>query len=167
MDPQQKKTALRMIPYGLYVLASETTDGRVAAATVNWVTQVAFEPPLIALGVKTDSSAHEVIKRAGHFALSVLGKGQQDVAFAFFKSVQREGELIGGHRFLRGALGSPVLASAPAHVECALVATVEKGDHSVFVGEVRDAAVRTPPEGRPDDATLLLRDLGEKTFYGG
>jgi hypothetical protein len=45
MDPNHKKTALRMIPYGLYVLTGEAPDGRVAAATVNWVTQTAFEPP--------------------------------------------------------------------------------------------------------------------------
>ena len=44
---------------------------------------------------------------------------------------------------------------------------VEKGDHSVFVGEVIDAGVPNPPEGRADDAILLLKDLGEKVFYGG
>lgn len=45
--------------------------------------------------------------------------------------------------------------------------TVEKGDHSVFIGEVVEAHVARAPEGRPDDATLALKDLGEKTFYGG
>ena len=76
MDANAKKTAPRMIPYGLYVLTGES-DGRVAAATVNWVTQASFEPPLIAVGVKADSSAHEVIKQVGAFALNVLGKGQR------------------------------------------------------------------------------------------
>ena len=35
MDQDAKKTALPMIPYGLYVLTGETDDGRIAAATVN------------------------------------------------------------------------------------------------------------------------------------
>ena len=48
-----------------------------------------------------------------------------------------------------------------------LVETVDKGDHSIFVGEVIDAGVSELPDGRPDDATLTLKDLGEKTFYGG
>jgi len=43
----------------------------------------------------------------------------------------------------------------------------ERGDHSLFVGEVVDAGTRGEPAGRPDDQTLTLRDLGEKTFYGG
>ena len=37
MDSDLKKTALRMIPYGLYVMTTETEDGRVSTATVNWV----------------------------------------------------------------------------------------------------------------------------------
>ena len=132
MDADAKKTALRMIPYGLYVLTGEAKDGRVAAATVNWVTQASFQPPLVVVGVKADSGAHDIIKESGSFALNVLGKGQQGQAFAFFKSLEREGDTIGGEAFSAGATGAPVLASTPAYVECKLVETVEKGDHSVL-----------------------------------
>lgn len=167
MDANAKKTALRMIPYGLYVLTAEGKDGRVAAATVNWVTQGAFEPPLVVLGVKADSSAHSIIKESKVFALNILGKEQKDVAFTFFKPLNREGNTIGGQPFRSGGLGAPIFEKAPAFVECALVEIIEKGDHSIFVGEVRDAGVNVPPSGRPDDATLTLKDLGEKIFYGG
>jgi flavin reductase (DIM6/NTAB) family NADH-FMN oxidoreductase RutF len=167
MDPSDKKTALRMIPYGLYVLTGQTEKGRVAAATVNWVTQVSFEPPLVAVGVKADSGAHSVIKEAGAFALNVLGKGQQATAYAFFKPAEREGDTISGEPFRAGSSGAPLLEVCPAYVECALRETVERGDHSIFVGEVVDAGVNQAPEGRPDEVTLVLRDLGEKVFYGG
>jgi len=167
MDADAKKTALRMIPYGLYVLTGKGRDGTLAAATVNWVTQVSFQPPLVAVGVKVDSGAHAVIKDAGAFALNVLGKGQQAAAFAFFKPTVHAGDRINGEVFRSGSTGAPLLASTPAFVECRLVGTVEKGDHSVFVGEVVDAGVAQPISGRPDDATLWLKDLGEKTFYGG
>ena len=167
MDTNAKKTALRMIPYGLYVLTAETRDGRVAAATVNWVTQASFEPPLVAVGVKVGSSPHALIPETKCFALSILGKGQGPVAFAFFKPAQREGDKIGGEVVRTGKTGSPILASAPAAVECELVATVEQGDHAIFVGKVVEAAVTSEPGGRPDDATLWLKDLGDKVFYGG
>ncbi len=167
MDANAKKTALRMIPYGLYVLAAETKDGKVAAATVNWVTQTSFEPPLVAVGVKVDSAAHTVIKESRAFSLNMLGKDQQSTAFAFFKSVERDGDTIGGERFRVGETGSPILISAPAFVECTLVDTIEEGDHSLFVGKVVYAAVQSEPPGRPDEATLWLKDLGEKVFYGG
>ena len=69
--------------------------------------------------------------------------------------------------FRKGSLGAPILEKAPAFVECALVNTVEMGDHSIFVGEVKDAGVAVAPAGRPDDAILAMRDLGDKVFYGG
>ncbi len=167
MDQNIKKTALRMIPYGLYVLTAEGKDGRVAAATVNWVTQVAFEPPLVVVGVKAGSSVHDIIKEAGAFALNILGKDQQSTAFAFFKPTERKGNTIGGKAFRSGSRGVPILEKTQAFIECVLVETVEKGDHSIFVGEVVDAGVAVPPASRPDEATLTLKDLGEKVFYGG
>ena len=167
MDANAKKTALRMIPYGLYVLTAEAKDGRVAAATVNWVTQTAFEPPLVVVGVKADSSAHGIIKEARAFALNILGKNHKDIAFTFFKPLEREGNAIGGQPFRSGSLGAPIFENVPAFVECVLVETFERSDHSMFVGEVKDAGVAEQPAGRPDDLTLTLRDLGDKIFYGG
>ena len=52
MDADAKKTTLRMIPYGLYVLTADDGKGTVGAATVNWVTQTAFTPPMVVVGVK-------------------------------------------------------------------------------------------------------------------
>jgi flavin reductase (DIM6/NTAB) family NADH-FMN oxidoreductase RutF len=167
MDETAKKTALRMIPYGLFVLTSESKDGKIAAACVNWVTQASFNPPLLAVGVKTDSLAHSIIKETSVFALNVLGKDQVGAAFTFFKPLEREGMSIGGEKFKNGETGSPIFEGVPAFVECKLVDTVEKGDHSVFVGEVVNAGVNAEPEGRADEATLLLKDLGERIFYGG
>lgn len=168
MDEDQKKTALRMIPYGIYVLTCEGEDGTASAATVNWATQASFKPPLVAVGVKVDSLAHALIKQTGVFALNILGKGQGDIAFACFKPTRRDGDTIAGQRFSAGeATGSPILDEATAFVECKLVDSVEKGDHSVFVGEVVGAGVLKPFEGRADHAILAMSDLGEKVFYGG
>jgi flavin reductase (DIM6/NTAB) family NADH-FMN oxidoreductase RutF len=166
MDPNAKKTALRMIPYGLFVLTAAKGD-KVSAGTVNWVTQASFEPPLVVVGVKTDAGGHALIKESGAFALNILGKGQQAMAFTFFKPAVRENQTISGEPFRWGTTGAPVLERTPAYVECRLVDTVEKGDHSVFVGEVVDAGQGAQIDGRADDATLWLKELGPNVFYGG
>jgi flavin reductase (DIM6/NTAB) family NADH-FMN oxidoreductase RutF len=166
MDADAKKTALRMIPYGIYVMTAEA-DGDVAAATVNWVTQTAFAPPLVVVGVKTDSGAYQIVKKSGHFALNMLGKGQQGLAFGFFKPAERDGNTVNGEAFRIGSTGSPILESAPASVECRVTEIVEQGDHHIVVGEVVDANVAQEPEGRADEAILEMKDLGEKVFYGG
>ncbi len=166
MDADQKKTALRMIPYGIYVLTAED-GGDVAAATVNWVTQTSFDPPLVVIGMKADSGAYQIAKRAGHFALNVLGKGQQGAAFAFFKPAEVADGKISGEAYRAGTTGAPLLDSAPAAVECKVAEIVERGDHHIVIGEVVDAHVNKAPDGRADDATLWMRELGDNVFYGG
>jgi flavin reductase (DIM6/NTAB) family NADH-FMN oxidoreductase RutF len=47
MNPEHKKSVLRMIPYGIHVLTANDGKGNISAATVNWVTQTAFEPLLV------------------------------------------------------------------------------------------------------------------------
>ena len=167
MDADAKKTALRMIPYGIYVLTTEGADGAIAAATVNWVTQTSFDPPLVVIGLKTDSGAYAIVKETGTFALNMLGKGQQGQAFTFFKPVEAAEGTISGEPYRTGSTGAPVLENAIASVECRVAEIVERGDHHVVIGEVVEAAVAQPPDGRADDAILHMRDLGDNVFYGG
>jgi flavin reductase (DIM6/NTAB) family NADH-FMN oxidoreductase RutF len=160
MDAQQKKVALRAINYGLHVMTAADGD-ELTAAGVNWVTQVSFEPPLVAVGVKADSHTCEVISRTGQFAVNVLGEDQLDIGKAFFRSTDVDGETINGHKFERGpSTGSPLIVELPYWFEARVTDTVARGDHTVFVAEVIDAGVR-------DDAVtpLLLRSTGMN--YGG
>ncbi|MBV8511328.1 MAG: flavin reductase family protein, partial [Xanthobacteraceae bacterium] len=85
MNNDAKKAVLRMIPYGIYVLTADDGKGNIAAATVNWVTQSAFAPPLVVVGVKADSGTYETVKAARVFALNMLGKDQKNLAFPFFR----------------------------------------------------------------------------------
>ena len=34
-------------------------------------------------------------------------------------------------------------------------------------GVIKNELLKPEPEGRPDEAVLEMKDLGEKTFYGG
>lgn len=167
MNQDAKKTALRMIPYGLYVLTADDGKGNVAAATINFVTQSSFAPPLVTLGVKADSGAYAILKETGAFALNVLGKDQKGAAFAFFKPAKVEGDKISGMAFTKGTTGAPLLTDAPAAIECRVKKIVEEGDHHVVVAEVVEAHLHKPITGRPDAATLEMKDLGDNVFYGG
>ncbi|MEA2642407.1 MAG: hypothetical protein QOF51_3801 [Chloroflexota bacterium] len=158
MDEQTKKTALRRIPYGLFLLTAKHGDD-VASATVNWVTQTSFKPPMVAVAIKADTHPYEVVKAAGHFALNELGADQQDVAQAFFMTVVPEGNKLGPLTFAPGTTGAPIINESPASWECRVVSVDEHGDHHIFLGEVVDASVRS------DTPTLLMRDTPWN--YGG
>jgi flavin reductase (DIM6/NTAB) family NADH-FMN oxidoreductase RutF len=167
MNADAKKTALRMIPYGIYILTADDGKGGIAAATVNWVTQSAFNPPLVVVGVKTDSGAYKIVREAKNFALNMLGKDGKGLAFAFFKPAELKDGKISGQAFTKGANGAPLLAAAVAAVECRVKHIVEEGDHHVVVAEVTEAHVQKAPAGRPDAAILEMKDLGDNVFYGG
>jgi flavin reductase (DIM6/NTAB) family NADH-FMN oxidoreductase RutF len=167
IDNDTKKTVLRMIPYGLFVLTSQGANDQVAAAAVNWVTQTSFKPPMVAVAVRADSFAHTLIQESGVFALNVLGKDQAAVAFAFFKPTVRDGMSLSGESFHYGETGAPILDNAPAYVECRVTGSLAGGDHTIFAGEVVAVGLKQPIQGRPDDAILALRDLGGSIFYGG
>ena len=167
LDAAAQKTALRMIPYGIYVLTADDGNGNVAAATVNWVTQTAFAPPLVVVGVKTDSGAYQIVKQTRAFALNMLCKEQKGAAFAFFKPTKLEDGKLSGQAIHKGTTGAPILDAAPAAVECKVTSIVEQGDHHIVVGEVVDAHLPKPITGRPDAAILEMKDLGDNVFYGG
>jgi len=153
-----KKTALLMIPYGLYVLSVK--DGNdLNAGTVNWVTQCSFKPPLVAIGVKKDSHLYSQLKNAGTFALSFLESGQKDIAFAFFRPAKVEGNTISGQEFETAETGAPIISAAPAWVEGRIVGEVDTGDHSCMVGEVTNAGLKR------ESKLLTLEEVGVK--YGG
>jgi len=142
MDPQEKKVALRAITYGLYIMTA-AQGNEYAGGGVNWLTQVSFEPPLVAAGVKVDSGLHALVDQCGLFAVNVLADDQLDVAKAFFRPTAVDGDRINDHKFERGvATDAPILEEVPYWFECRVTDTIKRGDHTVFVAEVIGAGVR-------------------------
>ena len=158
MDPMDKKRALRLITYGLYVATSRDTNGY-AGGTINWLSQSSFSPPLVMAGIQRDSSLHQAIAASRVFAVHILGRGQRDLAMSFFKGAAATGNTINGFRFEPGLTGAPVLLDPPAWFECRVLDEVRRGDHTIFVGEVVAAGVRREEE------PLTLRETG--FAYGG
>ncbi|MBI4971476.1 MAG: flavin reductase family protein [Candidatus Omnitrophica bacterium] len=158
MNPEAKKIALRMISSGLYILTSRHGED-MSAATVSWVNQASFTPPLIMMGIRTDSHTHAVLEAGKVCAIHFLGRDQQHIAEKFFKPVKHEGNKIGGMEFETKITGAPILKIAPAYVECKVVDSLKRGDHSVFVVEVLEAEVRNATEA------LGMRDT--PWHYGG
>ncbi len=158
MDPEIKKKTLRMITYGLYILTSKSGE-KYSAGTINWLSQASFDPPLIMVGVKKDSGLHSTISESGVFAVNILASDQKEIASAFFKRTTIEGDKINGYKFKEGKTGSPILEDLPAFFECKVIDKVQKGDHTIFVGEVINAGIVR--EAKP----LVMWDTG--WFYGG
>lgn len=160
MDEATRKYVLRMIPYALYV-ATATHEDAVAAATITWLSQASFKPPLVMTALKADGYLYTLARKAGAFALNVLGTGQKDMAAAFFRGGRVEDGKLNGYAFEPGpTTGAPLLLDAPAWIEVRITDVVERGDHAVVVGEVVEVGLR-----QPNAKPLLLSETGWS--YGG
>ncbi len=153
-DRETTGRVLEHIPYGLYVVGS--LNGTVPAAIVaNWVTQVSFSPPWVAIAVEMDSRMREYIGRSGVFSVNILPSGGKEMAKAFLKGPEAKGDTIGGRKFEPAKNGAPFLVDASASFECRVMHTLEVPDHVVFIGEVVDALLR-----REGADVLTLRETG-------
>jgi flavin reductase (DIM6/NTAB) family NADH-FMN oxidoreductase RutF len=143
MDEDAKRQVLRRTPYGMYVMTS-MAEGRPAASTLTWFSQCSFHPPLVMIGVQTNSRMHEAVEASGAIAVHFLAEGQQDVAERFFRPPSdEEGQRLHGISYEPGPVtGVPLLVELPAWLEARVTNRVERGDHTVFVCEVVGAGLR-------------------------
>ena len=158
LDLDAKKTLLPKIPHGLFICGVRDGD-EVNGFTASWVTQGSFEPPLVVMGVRADSTSHGIIERTGCFSLNVLRADQKDLAAVFFKPQKAMGGRFEAAPFQEGELGLPLLEDAIGGVECSVIGQLKHGDHTVFVGEVKSARLLA------DGEALNLASTGWN--YGG
>lgn len=174
MDQSDKTFALRMIPYGVFVVsAANPKTGAAAACTVHWVTQTSFTPCLLAVCIRQDHPILPIMRETSRFALNMLGKDDAAEAHDFYRpaalagSFQKGTASLGRWGVAWGRHATLLLQNAVSVLECEVRAMMEAGDHFPVIAEPIDVHVRLPPEGRPDSMSLLLSDLGPTIFYGG
>jgi len=155
MDQAAKKNVLRQFPYGLYAV-TVASGGEEHAMTANWVTQAAFEPPMVAVAVENTSKTIALMRDSHHFAISVLQQGQRDLAGKLGRSSEQSPQKLKGIKTKPGPIsGVPVLADSLGWVECRVVATLPSGDHTLVLGEVVAAGVE-----HEDGVALTLQEAG-------
>ena len=146
MNNEAKRTALRMFTYGLYALT--VADGAQGhAATVNWVTQVSFEPTMLAVSVEKGSKSLRLIRQSRSFAINIFRADQRELAGQLGRKSVNRPDKFQGIAWKAGLTGSPLLTDALAAIECRFVSEVDAGDSVVVVAEVVEAAVVA--EGKP------------------
>ncbi len=157
-----------MIPYGVHVVTTMDAGGQALAGTVHWVMQSSFDPPLVSVALRPGSPLYQAIRLSNRFAVHMLGKDDGAEAFAFrTRPAIPEGDTLSGWGFKLSPAGLPLLNDAIGVLECTLRAVIEFGDHHPLMGEVTEAFLRLPEQGRPDEMILHLRELGQTQFYGG
>jgi flavin reductase (DIM6/NTAB) family NADH-FMN oxidoreductase RutF len=141
--------ALRLLSNGLYVLTTCSQEA-IHAATVSWITQVSFQPPLVLLALRRNSHLAHAVRKGRRFAINVLADDQQAIAETFFshRTDASQAEGMEGYTFRMATSHCPLLTDALAWIECRLAdEPPSPGDHALMLGEITGAGIRR--EGAP------------------
>jgi len=112
-------------------------------STVNAITSVSLDPPLLLVCLRDDSGTLAALLESGRFGVNVLHEHQDELAQRFAK----RGSGWDGITHAEGATGVPLLHGALATLECAVHDVADGGDHRIVVGRV--LAVDHPEEHAP------------------
>jgi flavin reductase (DIM6/NTAB) family NADH-FMN oxidoreductase RutF len=150
VSPRALRAAMGAFPTGVTVVTTVGPGGEPVGTTANAVTSLSLEPPLLLVCFGRQSRTLAAIREHGGFAVNVLGTRHRDVSAAFARSGAADAWAGLEHR--AGPSGSPCLADALAHVDCALEHRMPGGDHEILVGRVLHAEA-----GAGDDPLIIHR----------
>jgi flavin reductase (DIM6/NTAB) family NADH-FMN oxidoreductase RutF len=156
MDEAAKKQVLRLFPYGLYAVTAREGE-TVAAMTVNWVTQVSFAPPMIAVSMERESRTRAMVMRTGVFALCVFAAEQRELAGLLGRHSAKVPDKFAAVAWSPGgATGCPLIAETLGALECHVVNALEAGDSVLILAAVIEA------HALHDSEPLTMRAAGFK-----
>ncbi len=101
------------------------------------------EAELVGLTANSFAASFSGFTRSGYFAVSILGAEQEALARHF---ATRKDDKFASVAFTRGHGGCPLIANSLATFECRAEASMDGGDHLMFLGRVLHATYR---EGEP------------------
>lgn len=136
------KTALFKFSSGLYIVSA--TDGeRTGACIINTGLQLTSEPLQVEVVVNKQNFTCDVIRKAGHFALTILSE-KADMPFIGtfgFKSSADIDKFEGLPTETTDMFDPYTTKNTCAMISCAVAQAIDVGTHVIFVGEVTDAQV--------------------------
>jgi flavin reductase (DIM6/NTAB) family NADH-FMN oxidoreductase RutF len=150
------------MPSGLYVVGSRAAERR-NAMTLNWASQLSFQPKLLGISVEHEALTHELISEGRCFSLNIVDREDRAIVRKFVKPVEVDlpANTLNGFAFHDGPTGAPILDQAVAWVDCQLRQDVETGGHTLFIGEIVGCGFQKAED------TPVLRMEDTRMNYGG
>lgn len=141
VEPTNLRRTMGRFTTGVAVVT--TADEQPHGMTVNSLTSISLDPPLILVSLTAGARTTDAVDTSGEFAVSILSARQDQIAMRFAKRGENHFE---GLSFEYGDHHLPIVPGALAHVECRVEQRITAGDHVLFIGRVTTTCDR---EGDP------------------
>jgi len=132
IDPTTKRSLGQMIK-GVQVVAA-SHDGTTRAYTSHWVTQVAFEEPIVMASVSPKHDTWPLIERSGRFTVSILAADQ--IAEGQYFSYPGRRFRYTAPEYLTEHDGQPVVPGCISWFTCEVFQRMTMADHELVFGRV-------------------------------
>ena len=140
VDSEMLRFTMRQWSTGVTVVTTAAGQER-AGMTVSSFTSVSLEPPLVLVCLNKETYAHELVRRSGVYAISMLGVGQEWLSNRFAGLDRNVTDRFEGLDLLfTGETGAPLLSGAIGWLDCIVKSTHDVATHTIFFGEVVFAA---------------------------
>ncbi len=143
IDPALFRQLMGRFATGVTVVTVVSPDGTPSGMTVNSLSSVSLDPPLVSICIDRAAVMHAALTGAPGFVVNILRSDQEAVSRRFAEDLP---DRFDGVDYGLSSDGHPILDGVLAHLECTVHASIEAGDHSVLLGHVVGGA---SGEGRP------------------
>lgn len=133
VGPDEFRSLCGLWPTGVSVVTTRNGAGAAYGVTMNSVTSVSLEPPLLLICLTNDSETLAAMRESSVFCINVLTSEQAELSRRF---AHRRADKFTGVAVHDGRLGLPVLDGALAAMECRVEHVYPGGDHKIVVGEL-------------------------------
>jgi len=139
-DPNDFKRAMGQFASGVTVVTTKHGDTPIGI-TASSFTSLSLNPPLVLVSLDKKLFTHNVIADSGVFAVNVLSARQWELGMRFAGMKPEIKNRFAGLKTRTATTGSPIFPESLAWVDCTVWSRYEGGDHTIFVGEVKDLSV--------------------------
>ncbi|MGC8573617.1 MAG: flavin reductase family protein [Caldisphaera sp.] len=147
MTEKNYQEIINMTTNGVYVIGSKN-KGIINGMTCAWLTQISFEPMLIAVSIDKSHYTSELIKKSGVFSVSILSESQKDIAKHFGFQSGKNVNKFNNIKYEISSNGVPILKDCIAYLDCKVVNFFDIANRILFIGEVLSAGLKQK-ESRP------------------
>ena len=152
--PTQPVDLFRRLTNGVYVVGV-AHEGAHDAFTAAWITQVSFDPLLIALSINPGHASYPLLVASRAFTVSILAAHQMEMARHFGTRSGRDVDKLAGQPWTPTAAHIPFLSNAVGYLECQVIEEHAAGDHRLVLATVTGGDLLFPGAG-----VLGYRDTG-------
>jgi flavin reductase (DIM6/NTAB) family NADH-FMN oxidoreductase RutF len=140
MKRLDKNEAIELTSPHPYVLAvTQDSSGHNNIIGIGWWTFTSWEPLMLVISIGAQKRSHENLKEVPQFTLCFPSKGQAKGAWLCGTKSGRSVDKFPASGFAprpSKEVRPPMIEGSTAAFECAVVETLETGDHTLFVAEV-------------------------------